>query len=98
MGTDKKKTLQHNWEITKRLHATSLITLGRKEEVNEEDCSVADCFLNKHFSALSLLSNPQCCLGGGNEAPGSFLLVLALAPLPSEYEMKDKYLAGSFWV
>jgi len=45
-----------------------------------------------------LLSNPQCCLGGGNEAPGSFLLVLALAPLPSEYEMKDKYLAGSFWV
>lgn len=37
MGTDKEKTLQHNWEITKRLHVTSLIILGRKEEVNEEE-------------------------------------------------------------
>lgn len=37
MGTDKKKTLQYNWEITKRLHATSLIILGRKEEVNKEE-------------------------------------------------------------
>lgn len=39
MGTDKEKTLQHNWEITKRLHVTSLIILGRKEEVNEEKCT-----------------------------------------------------------
>lgn len=95
MGTDKEKTLQHNWEITKRLHVTSLIILGRKEEVNEEKCT----FQIASQASISPLLLPQItCSMVWRRNKGqvcSVHLILPYPPSPCGCRVKDVQLTGT---
>lgn len=89
MGTDKEKTLQHNWEITKRLHVTSLIILGRKEEVNEEKCTFHIAF---HASISPLLLPQTTCNVVWRRNKGqvcSIHIILLYPPSPCGCRVKD---------